>query len=215
MSEKMFEVNYDVTKKSKLKKFYDEKKFFIYIASITTIFVIFFTTFYADKKIKKKEDLSARYVKAKIFISNEKKLEATDLLKKVIFSDEPTYSSLSLFLIIDNNLIKNNKEVSLLFDHILQNNKFTSEIKNLIIYKKAMFNSNYVSELKILEDTKPLIKENNLWKPHALFLLGSYYVHNNEYIKASEFFTEILSIPNLTNDLYDQTIFQLSAISSE
>ena len=78
-----------------------------------------------------------------------------------------------------------------------------------------MFNSNYVSELEILEGTKPLIKDKNLWKHHALYLLGNYYAYNSEYIKASEFFAEILSIPNLSKDFYDQARSQLSAISSE
>ena len=214
MTENMYEVNYDVTKKSKLRKFYDEKKFYIYGVSIIFILIIFSSTFYADRKVKEREDLSERYVQAKILLENDNKLDALDILKKVIFSDDPTYSSLSLFLIIDNNLISDN-EVSLLFDHILKNNKFDSEIKNLIIYKKAMFNSNYVSELEILEGTKPLIKDKNLWKHHALYLLGNYYAYNSEYIKASEFFAEILSIPNLSKDFYDQARSQLSAISSE
>jgi len=215
MAENMFQINYDVTKKSKLQKFYDDKKVYIYTISITIILIIFLSTFYADKKVKKREDLSQRYVQAKIYLENENNIEAIDILKKIIFSDDPTYSSLSLFLIIDNNLISNNEDVSLLFDHILKNNKFNSEIRNLIIYKKALFNSNYVSEFKILEDTKPLMKEKNLWKPQALYLLGNYYAYNNQYIKASEFFAEILSIPNLPKDFYDQARSQLLVISSE
>jgi hypothetical protein len=215
MPENTFEANYDVTKKSKFKKFYDEKKFLIYSVTIVIILLIFFSTFYTDRKEKKRVDLSTKYVQAKIFIEDGKILEATNILKKVVFSDDPTYSSLSLFLIIDNNLINNNNEVSLMFDHILKKNKFKNEIENLIIYKKAMFNSNFVSELKILEATKPLLKEKNIWKPHALFLLGNYYVDKSEYIKASEFFLEILSIPSLSNDLYDQARSQLSAIPSE
>ena len=215
MSENMFEINYDVTKKSKLKKFYEEKKLYIYTISVSLILTIFLSTFYLDRKVKKREDLSQKYVQAKIYLENKNKIDATKILKKIVYLNDPTYSSLSLFLVIDNNLISDNKEVSLLFDHILKSNKFKNEIKNLIIYKKALFNSNYVSELKILEDTKPLMKTENLWKPHALYLLGNYYVYNKQYIKANEFFAEILSIPNLQKNFYDQARSQLSVIPSE
>ena len=58
-----------------------------------------------------------------------------------------------------------------MFDHLLDNNKFEKEVKNLLIYKKALFNSNFVSESELLEDIKPLLNTETLWKPHALLLL--------------------------------------------
>ena len=61
---------------------------------------------------------------------------------------------------------------------------------------------------------KPLLKDETLWKPHALLLLGDYFVYKNEYFKAREFYEQILSIKNLQKDLYDQAIFQLSQIAN-
>jgi len=215
MTENTFDINYDVTKKSKLKKFYEEKKIFIYTTIIILLISIFSITFYEDIKIKKRNELSTRYVQAKIYIDNGKEDKAASILKDIIFENDPAYSSLSLFLIINQNLINDNIEITRLFDHVLKNNKFNKEIKNLIIYKKAVFNSNYVSELEMLRDIKPLLNEKNLWKPHALYLIGNYYINKNENNKAKEFFAEILSIPNLRNELYDQAKNQLLVISSE
>ena len=215
MPEKMFEINYDVEKKSKLRRFYDEKKIFIYSTIAIFLIIIFSITFYDNFKIKKTNSLSSDFVKAKIYIKNGDTESAKKILKEIVLSNDPTYSSLSLFLIINQNLINDNVEVTKLFDHILKNNKFNKEIENLLIYKKVLFNSNYLSEIEILKDIKPLLNEKNLWKPHALFLIGNYYVNNNEYNKAKEFFTEILSTPNLQKEFYDQAKNQLLVISSE
>ena len=76
------------------------------------------------------------------------------------------------------------KEVLNLFNHILENNKFESEIKNLIIFKKALFKSNFANETEMLNSIKPLINSETVWKPHALLLIGDYFAHKNEYLKA-------------------------------
>jgi hypothetical protein len=53
MTENLFNAEYDVTKKSKLRKFYDSKKILIYsfIFSIFVIFVV--TSLYFENKEKK------------------------------------------------------------------------------------------------------------------------------------------------------------------
>ena len=43
------------------------------------------------------------------------------------------------------------------------NNRFDKETKNLIIFKKALFESNFVNELDLLMSLKPLINENTIW----------------------------------------------------
>ena len=201
--------------KSKLTDFYLKNKKIIYMSIISLIIILISTSFYLNHKEKKIASLSSNYVRAKIILKNGDKDTAKNILNEIVLSNNPTYSALSFFLMLNENLIEDKNKISTLFDHLLKNNKYEKEIKDLIIFKKFLFQSNFIDESELLEGLKPLINANSIWKPHALFLLGSYYVHNNEYIKASEFFTEILSIPNLTNDLYDQTIFQLSAISSE
>ena len=98
---------------------------------------------------------------------------------------------------------------------ILENNNFEKEVRNLLIYKKALFNSNFITESELLEDIKPLLNSETLWKPHALLLLGDYFASKGEYLKAREFYIQILSINNLQKDIYDQAISQLAFITNE
>ena len=72
-----------------------------------------------------------------------------------------------------------------------------------------------MTESKLLEDVKPLLNSETLWKPHALLLLGDYYVSRNENIKAKEFYQKILLIDNLRKDFYDQAKSQLTTISHD
>ena len=212
MTENLFEAQYDLTKKSKLKKFYESYKIFIF--SFIAILVIFYGSFsfYLVNKEKEKILLSENYLQAKIYLGEGDKNKAMNLLKEVIFANDPTYSSLCLFLIVNQNLITDYKELSNLFDHLLENNKFSREVRNLLIYKKALLNSNFVNESELLESIRPLLNTETLWKAHGLLLLGDYFVSKKEYIKAVEFYQKIFTIKNLQKDLYNHAGSQLAMI---
>ena len=137
------------------------------------------------------------------------------MLKTIISANDSTYSTLGFFLILNQNLVTDHEELSTLFDHLLNNNKFEKEVINLLIYKKALFNSNFISESKLLSDIQPLLNTETLWKPHALLLMGDYFVAKKEYIKAKEFYTQILSINNLQKDFYYQVISKLIFITND
>jgi len=216
MNDETIEVQYDLTKKSRLKKFYDNNRFLIF----STIFILFISIFSFGFYLKNKEDkkilLSENYIEAKILLENNKKDEARHILKTIVLSNDKTYSSLSLFLLLNENLIENNKELNNLFNHLLKNNNFDKEIKNLIIYKRALFQSNFVEESVLLEALKPLINSHTLWKPHALLLLGDYFLYKKEFLKAKEFYTQILALTDLNdNEIHKQAMLQLSLISNE
>ena len=215
MPENLFEVQYDVTKKSKLKKFYEAYKIFIF--SFIAILVILYGSFsfYLVNKEKEKILLSENYLQAKIYLEGGDKNKAMNLLKEVIFANDPTYSSLCLFLIMNQNLITDYKELSNLFDHLLENNKFSREVRNLLIYKKALLNSNFVDESELLDSIRPLLNTQTLWKPHGLLLLGDYFVSKGEHIKAIEFYQKIFTIKNLQKDFYNYARSQLAIIANE
>ena len=172
-------------------------------------------SFYLENKEKKRVLLSENYLQAKIYLEDGNKNKAIDILKEVIFANDPTYSTLSLFLIMNQNLITDFRELSALFDHLLEKNKFPKEERNLLIYKKTLLNSNFVDESEMLKSIKPLLNTETFWKPHSLLLLGDYFVSKGEYIKAIEFYQKIFIINNLHNDLYDRARSQLSIISNE
>ena len=215
MSENLFEAQYDVTKKSRLKKFYEAYKILIFSSVLILLIAIASVSYYSQAKEKKKVLLAENYLTAKIYLENGDRNRAKSVLKTVILANNGTYSTLSLFLILNENLITDREELSNLFDHVLENNKFEKEIKNLIIFKKALFQSNFVSELELLEAVKPLINTDTIWKPHALLLLGDFFASKKEYIKAKEFYIQILSLKNLHKELYNQARSQLIFITHD
>ena len=77
-----------------------------------------------------------------------------------------------------------------------------------------MFDSAFVQESKLLEDVKPLLKSGNLWKSHALLLLGDYFMSKKEYVKAKEFYEKVLSTEGANPELYDQAKLKLRKISN-
>ena len=215
MNENSFEAQYDVTKKSKLKRFYEESKVLIFSAILILVIAIVSIGYYLEIKEKKKILLAENYIEAKVYSENGDRNKAINILKTIIFANDSTYSTLSLFLILDKSLIVEQNELLHLFDHVLKNNKFEKEVRNLIIFKKALFQSNFVSELELLETVNPLINKETLWKPHALLLLGDYFFSKKQYFKAKEFYIRVLSLKDLHKDLYDQATFQLTIIVND
>jgi len=215
MTDNLIEAQYDITRKSKLKKIYESNKILIYLFIFIIIIFFSYFSYYLGNKEKERILLSENYVEAKIYLENGSKIEALDLLKNAIFANDATYSTLSFFMILDQNLIKDYKELTSLFNHLLENNKFDKEIRNLLVYKKALFSSDHVDESELLAELKPLLNKENLWRPHALLLLGDYFVSKKEYVKAKEFYIQILSINNLQSDLYKQAKSQLAFFGND
>ena len=215
MAENSFETQYNLTKKSKLQRYYESNKILIFSFILILIIILASFSFYLKSEEKKKFLLSENYVQAKIYIEKGNTIEATNLLKNIFFANDSTYSTLSFFLILNHNLVSNHKELSFMFKHLLENNKFEREMKNLLIYKKSLFNSNLANESELLEGIKPLINKETFWRPHALLLLGDYFASRGEYLKAKEFYTQIFSINNLQKDLYDQARSQLALITDD
>ena len=79
---------------------------------------------------------------------------------------------------------------------MIEKTNLENEIKNLIIYKKALFNSDFVSENELLKILNPVINSESIWKSHALYLLAEFFYSKGEKQKAKEFFKQILVLPN-------------------
>ena len=214
MKENLFETQYDLTKKTKIKKFYEKSKILIFSSIFILLIAVASYTLYLDKKEKKKIILSDNYIKAKIYLHNGNKNEAINTLKKIISANDTTYSTLSLFFLLDDNLISDKVELTNLFNHVIQNHKSENEIKNLIILKKALYQSNFVNEKDLIESLKPLINTDTIWKPHVLLLIGDYFFSKKEYLKAKEFYMEILLLKNLHKEFYDHARSHLVLISN-
>ena len=215
MNENLFEAQYTVTKKNKIKKFYDENKILIFSTILVVIISLGSVIFYNEAKEKKKTLLSDNYMEAKIYLANNDKNRAKDILKTIVYANDKTYSALSLFLLLDGNLLNESEEVMNLFNHVLENNSFEKEVKNLIIFKKALYHSNFANEESLLESVNPLLNNETLWKSHALMLMGDYYFAKKKYEEAKNFYIKIMSLKNLHSELYQHAESQLTFLSSE
>ena len=117
-------------------------------------------------------------------------------MKEIIDTKDPTYSPLALYFLLDNNLLNNKTEVNKYFDILINDVDLDKEIKNLIIYKKGLYNSETASEEEMLNIFKPLINKDNLWRSHALYIIAEYFFSKNEMQKSKEFFEKILELKN-------------------
>jgi len=209
MNNNLFQTEYDITQKTKLRRFYENNKVKIILLSLLSVIMIISFFFYLEVKKNKKITLTENYISAKIYIENGNKNEAIKSLVKIIHSNDNTYSPLSLFLILDTNLIDDKQVISDYFLYILENCKFEKEIENLIILKKALHESSFVSEDKLLESLRPIINSESLWKSHALFLLGDYHLAKSKKNQAREFYLKVLEIKNLNKNFYERARIQI------
>ena len=121
-------------------------------------------------------------------------------LVEIIRSKDSVYSALSLYFIIENNLINDKKEINSFFDLVIKSQK-EKEIKNLIIFKKAMYNADSISENELLEILNPLLKSESVWKSHALLLMADFFEYKNNLIKSKNFLEEIINSETVNNEI--------------
>ena len=183
------------TRNEKIKDFFISNKKRIVITLI--IIVIIFLSFFGLKinKDLKRKQISEIYNSAIIDYSNGDLDAARDILTVVVRQKDSTYSPLALYFIIDNNL-KDRKQVNDLFEVLINKTSLEDEIKNLVIYKKALYNADFFKENELLVTLKPVLNSESVWKSHALYLVAEYLYSKNEKQKSKEFFNQILNTKN-------------------
>ena len=200
MDEEISIIN-EKTRNEKIKNFFvKNKRLLLLTISSLVIIVLGFYSFQAFKE-NQREQLSDTYNSAVIKFNEGDRNNALLVMKKVIENRDATYSPLALYFLIDNNLLENQKEINDLFDILINKTSLEKEIKNLIIYKKALFNANFSNEKQLLDILKPLLNSKSVWKSHALYLIAEYFYSKNEKQKSKEFFNEILNTENANQDL--------------
>ena len=214
MDEEITIIN-EKTRNEKIKNFFIENKKLIISTIIVLILLIL--SFYSYKIYldSQKEQLSDKYNNAIIQYNSGDKSKILTSLKGVIKNKDNTYSPLALYFLIDKNLIESKNEVNELFDILLDISSLESEIKNLIIYKKALYNADHTSENELLDILKPLINSNSVWKSHALYLIAEYFYSKNEKQKSKDFFSQIIIIDNANQDIIKEAQKRLNRDLSE
>ena len=203
------------TRNEKIKSFLiNNKKSLIFGFSTILILIIVYLAM-KEIKLQNKIKLADQYNTTIMNFKIEDKQTTVDQLVKLINKNDTTYSPLALYFIIDNNLIDNVNEVNILFNELINETNLDKEIKNLVIYKKGLFNSEFLSENDLLQILNPIINSKSIWKSHSLYLLAEYFYSKKEKQKAKEFFNQILLLQNANSEIKVESQKRLNRDFSE
>ena len=203
------------TRNEKIRNFFVNNKNKI-ISGIIILIIIIVGVFTYDKYlINKKKDISDSYNSIIIDYSEKTKEKTASSLVEIIKKKDPTYSPLSLYFIIDNNLVSDQSRINSLFDILINDTSLDSEINNLIIYKTALYNADNAQESDLLNMLNPLINSKSVWKSHSLYLMAEYFYANNQKQKAKEFFNQIIALEDSNPDVRLQAERRLNRDLSE
>ena len=184
------------TRREKFKNFIIKNKKILVMSVSSIIIIILLLVFYSEIKFKNQIKLGNKY--NEIVLSYEKKNNQTteEELIDIIQKKDPTYSPLALNFIIDNEIVNDKIKVNELFDIIIEKTNIENEIKNLIIYKKALYNSDKINENDLINILNPILNSESVWKSHSLYLLAEYFLSKNEKQKSKEFLVQIIELEN-------------------
>ena len=203
------------TRNEKIKNFFVNNKNKI-ISVIIFLIIIIVGTFSYDKYLTdKKKQISDKFNSITIDYSEKTKEKTTNTLIEIVNERDSTYSPLSLYFIIDNNLVSDQAMLNSLFDTLIKDTSLDTEINNLIIYKKALYNADNSQESDLLKMLNPIINSKSVWKPHSLYLMAEYFYANNQKQKAKEFFNQIIALENSNPDIKVQAEKRLNRDLSE
>ena len=203
------------TRNEKIKNFFINHKKSLIVGISTILVLIIGYLFIQEVKEQNRIKLVNQFNITKINFKSENKQKTIDQLTELINENDTTYSPLALYFLIDNNLIDSQSEMNTLFDELINETSFDQEIKNLIIYKKALFNSDFSSENELLSILNPIINSESIWKSHSLYLIAEYFYSKNQKQKAKEFFNQILILPNANTDIKVESQKRLNRDLSE
>ena len=203
------------TRNEKIKKFFINYKKLL-ISILTLVFTLLISYFiFEEFNEKKKLKISDQYNQIVTEHSKDNKQITSNALVELVNKKDPTYSPLSLYFVIDNQLITEKSKVNKLFDIVIEDVSLQKEIKNLIIYKKALFNADDIGENELLKILNPIINSESVWKSHALYLIAEYFFHKGEKQKSIEFFNQIISLENANQELKIESQKRLNRDLSE
>ena len=189
------------TRNQRIKDFFTKNKKLL--ISVLVFLILILLSFYSYQiyQDKNKIDISDKYNSAIIKHKNGDNSEIISAMQEIVENKDPTYSPLALYYLIDNELINDKSKINSLFDILIKKTSLDNEIKNLIIYKKALYNADTINEGQILEILNPVINSKSVWKSHALYLVAEYFYSKGEKQKSKEFFNQIISLENPNSDI--------------
>ena len=203
------------TRIEKIKNFFINNKKYLITILLSIILIVFVFFAYGEMQDRKTKNLAEKYNNIIInFKSTDKSISKKKLIE-IINEKNEAYSPLALYFIIDNEIKSSNEEINKFFDIIINEINLDKEIKNLIIYKKGLFNSDFETENNLINILKPVINSESVWKSHALYLMAEYFFYKNERQKAKEFYNQIVNFEKSNESIIKETQKRLSRDFSE
>ena len=189
------------TRKEKIKNFIINKKNTIISILVFFVLILFGYFIYQEYLEKNRVKLANKYNLLIIEYENGNESNILNSMKEIIKDKDRTYSPLAFYYLLDNNLITSQEEINTYFDIIINEIGLDNENKNLTIFKKGLFNSEFANENELLNILNPVIKSDSIWKPHALYLMAEYYFSKNEKQKSKEFLEKLISLENINDKI--------------
>ena len=193
------------TRNEKIKNFFINNKKSLIIILSSIIIIVFAYFAFAEVQDRKMKNLAEKYNNISINFNSSNKTDFKEKLIEIINEKNSTYSPLALYFILDNDIETSNEEINKFFDIIINEVNLDKEIKNLIIYKKALFNADFENENNLLKILNPVINSDSVWKSHALYLLAEYFFDKNQKQKAKEFYSQILNYKKSNENILIET----------
>ena len=203
------------TRNERVRNFFINNKNKIISTIVVLIIVLIGAYSFDSYKTNKKKEISNKFNSTTLAYSENTKDLTLQKLVEIINEQDPTYSPLSLYFIIDNKLISNQSEINSYFDVLIEKTSLDKEIKNLVIYKKALFNADEAQENDLLNILNPLINSESVWKSHALYLMAEYFYSRDQKQKSKEFFNQIANLEDANPDIKLQSQKRLNRDLSE
>ncbi len=186
------------TRKEKIKNFFINKKKTIIAIVVFFFFTLFCFIFYQEYEKGQRKSLANKYNSAIIEYESGDKSKILNSLKEIIEDKDETYTPLAFYYLLDNDLITSKEEINKYFDIVIEEIGLDNENKNLTIFKKGLYNSEFSNENELLSILNPVIKSESIWKPHALYLMAEYYFAKNEKQKSKEFLEQLISLEDIS-----------------
>jgi len=185
----------------KVRSFFVNNKNKIISIIVVLIIVIVGAYSFDSYQTNKRKEISNKFNSTTLAHSENTKGTTVKNLVEIIKEQDSTYSPLSLYFIIDNKLVSNQSEINDYFDILIEKTSLDKEIKNLVIYKKALFNLDQAQENDLLNILNPLINSKSVWKSHALYLMAEYFYFKDQKQKSKEFFNQIANLEDANSSI--------------
>lgn len=187
---------------------HNKKRILIFLGLIIFLLLLFFG--YGEFKENNKIKISDRYNSLTIQYNEQNQQTTLDGLEELVLEKDSTYSPLALYFIIDRKLTLDKEKINTYFDVLINDTSLDKEILNLIIYKKALYNADTISEIDLLNILKPITNSESVWKSHALYLIAEYFFSKDQKEKSKEFFQQITELENSNPDIKNQALKRIN-----